>query len=349
MGDAVESKTLVALGSRDARYQALRANEPGLGAFLDRFGTMFGERVTPTLIARFEAGSRPTAEEVISFRNAIALPVLLKAWADLSRSRQNAGALFAEYFEIHPAMTSSDGQSVVVNAEAYRDLRFGLGGFHGQAPAAIDPRHVKATFDPLLRTALVALLDAESLSEEPERFRQRVLTSMKFAMRAMRAPSDSLSDTSDWAAMVSMWVSAFEALSHPGGDAKVDFPEVSSRIKKTPWISQELTDLKHQAINRKPGELTTLPVQTYGRIYKLRNDCLHGVRHFQSGGLEEDQDAAWGQLQIQAPVLYRSVLLSSLADAGHCEGWEDSGDPLTGWRQREFEAPLFKPWADRDE
>lgn len=347
--EAVESKRLVALGSKDERYKALRDGDSHLGAFLDRFSTMFGEVVRPTLIARRGPGGPPTAEEVINFRNVMALPVLLKAWADLSRNDQNPGALFAEYFEVHPAMPASDGRSVVVNAAGYRDLRFGMGDFNGQASAAIDPRQVRANADPLLRAALVALLDTESLSQEPERFRQRVLASMKFAMRAMRAPATSLSDASDWATMVSLWVSAFETLSHPGGDAEVRFSDVSSRIKATPWRSTELTESRHQGIDRKPGELTTLPVQIYGRIFKLRNDCLHGVRHFVDGGIEVKRESSWGVLQTQAPVLYRSVLLAALVEAGYGAGWKSDDDPLSFWMQGEFEEPLFRVCTGRDE
>lgn len=104
LSEAVESKTLVALGSKDDRYQTLCAGDSHLAAFLERFTSMVGERVTPSAIARREPGEIPTAEAVINFRNAVAVPVLLKAWADLSRNDQNPGALFAEYFEVHPAM-----------------------------------------------------------------------------------------------------------------------------------------------------------------------------------------------------------------------------------------------------
>lgn len=343
--EAVESKALVALGSRDDRYGVLRADDPLLNDFLDRFTTMFGEVVRPTLIARRDPGGRPTAEEIINFRNAVALPVLLKAWADLSKNDQNPGALFAEYFEVHPAMPASDGQNVIVNAAGYRDLRFGLGQFRGQAPAAVDPRHVKGTADPSLLGSLVALLDAEVSDERGGRFRQRALNSMKFAMRAMRAPSMSLSDVSDWATMVSMWVSALEALSHPGDEGRVGFSHVSERIRATPWRTPELHERRHEAVDEKFKDLTTLPVQIYGRVFKLRNDCLHGVRHFGEGGVEADREANWGLLQIQAPVLYRSVLLAALAEAGFGGGWKDDDDPLFDWRQREFEEPLLKPWG----
>ena len=144
---------------------------------------------------------------------------------------------------------------------------------------------------------------------------------------------------------VSMWVSALETLSHPGEGEDVTFRHVSERIKATPWRAPELREPRHKPVDERFKELTTLPVRIYGRIFKLRNDCLHGVRHFGDGGIEADRESSWGLLQIQAPVLYRSVLLASLANAGFGRGWMDENDPLAAWTQREFEDPLLEPWA----
>jgi hypothetical protein len=351
---AFTTSRLAAVGSCDERYQQLCEADSSFARFLSSFTNFFGERIHPSLVLRADPGEKPLVGDLIHFRDAFAIPLLIRAWRDVWQGAQSRGPLFSDHFDFHPAFLGIGATEMLVHTPAYRDLRLEPDKFKGQPSPAIDARDVSQRGDSLLLQGLLALLDIGELPEDEAEFKERVQTSLRFAMVALRAPSSSFLETWDWAVSLSMWVSAFELLCHPRFGDRVEFSDVSDAIKLVPWFSPELTDMTHESATQ-PGKLTTLPVQTYGRLYTLRNHCLHGSRSFQER-LEASTDAtnaSRGMLQVQIPVLYRSLLLSILTGHGFGRFPSDSGykeeEILERFEQRDFELPLFKRSARENE
>jgi hypothetical protein len=106
-------------------------------------------------------------------------------------------------------------------------------------------------------------------------------------------------------------VSAFESLAHPEFQ-DVTFSDVSAIIKSVPWASKRLRRTAYVAVGTKVArKYTTLPVQTYGRLFQTRNNYLHGGQ-FPKRQYEYQQRKSRIPLQFQVPALYRCVLLNEL-------------------------------------
>ena len=74
--------------------------------------------------------------------------------------------------------------------------------------------------------------------------------------------------------LVSLWVSAFEILAHPGGDDRVNRRKVFELIDKTPWKLEEMAEPGHDTGGKDTKR--TLASWVYQGLYDCRNDFLHG-------------------------------------------------------------------------
>ena len=74
---------------------------------------------------------------------------------------------------------------------------------------------------------------------------------------------------------VALWVSAFEILAHDGNRA--DFPRVLSLLGRVQWLKPSLKVQDRQVKIRKGAPIqTNLAGVIYERLYRARNDFLHG-------------------------------------------------------------------------
>lgn len=353
----VESGSTVALPSSDPNYQRIVQETTGLQKFLHSFTSSFGTPLEPTIIVRHPTAKPMTAVDLASFRNLIALSAIVKAKRDTWRSHQRpVGALCSDLFDIPPVNLARNGEEVSI-VTAYEQGIHRLDKFRGQpSPGVVYSEHYKAEFDDQMLTALLALWSDSGAKGEMRRFRLKVLRSLELAYLALRAPFSNFGSIQDHGVMLSLWVSVFETLAHPGTQ-KVGFCHVATVIKSVPWATERLRRRRYRPIDKRQCSLTTLPVQIYGRLYKARNHYLHGDS-LPENGIELCRRKSWGQLSVQVPLLFRSIVLHLLCKHGYGTfpmkpdwsvifGGESPPDEfMTNWRnwdsQEMMEEPLWK-------
>jgi hypothetical protein len=77
---------------------------------------------------------------------------------------------------------------------------------------------------------------------------------------------------------ISLWVSAFEILAHPG-DRDSGLKEVYRAFEQVNWLTdacKELTHSCYEGRRAKPGPKRNLACWVYGELYRARNDYMHG-------------------------------------------------------------------------
>jgi hypothetical protein len=106
------------------------------------------------------------------------------------------------------------------------------------------------------------------------------------------------------------------------------FGTVRGLVEAVPWprkLRRKLVAYEYRSPTRrvdKKGKFVPLgsmtrPVQIYGRLYRARNMVLHG-EPYEKNRLEPGRrHKSWGPLHFEAAVLFRSLLLHALAQAGH--------------------------------
>src|SRR5216683_2644969 len=77
---------------------------------------------------------------------------------------------------------------------------------------------------------------------------------------------------------ISLWVSAFEILAHPGLGGNANLGKVYELLDKAAWDLKGSKEAPHEAFNgrNKPRILKRNGCWLYGELYHARNDFLHG-------------------------------------------------------------------------
>ena len=120
-------------------------------------------------------------------------------------------------------------------------------------------------------------------------------------------------------------MSAFEILTDRG-----DRGSVERLILTVTWSHRELQDDLSSSVRQPPHDApVTRPIQTCQRLYKVRNESLHGdvisLRLIRQRHEEQEEDRIetrilhadeWNHLGVALPALYRAVLLELLTQRG---------------------------------
>ena len=324
---AVDAGNTAVVPFADARYQELIAAEPHVNRFLGSFRTAFGHQLQPAIVIRERGAEKIQAEDLAALRNMIALAAVIRARTERSVHRFGGqGPVYADLFELYPVNLAVDGRTVMVQTGAEFGMDDALERFQGQPhPAYIYPQNVTPDFDDVLLGALMGLWQSRPAGEDEDRFRRRVFRSLETAYHALASPFLNLGSTYDHALRLALWVSAFEILTDRG-----DREGVERLILAVTWAHPELGRDLVSSVRQPPNDApVTRPIQTCQRLYKVRNESLHGdaisahlVGH-RLGQQEEDPidtevlgPDEWNHLAVAVPTLYRAVMLELLTQKG---------------------------------
>jgi hypothetical protein len=308
---------LALIGSDDDRYQKLQAESAVMAKYLAAFRSPYGTLVQPSIVIRDVSLPKVDARRLCDFRNAIAVASVLRSLIEKYTKDGIMGAYCTDLFDFHPVSVSSDGTDLIGRTLFEKSIGMDVAKFSGSTtPSIIFPQHVRVIPDEWLMMRLLNLLEMRCRRKGSTQFKNRVFRSIDMAYYALRAPMVNLGAQVDFGVGLSLWVSAFETLAHPG-IGKVTFSHVSSMIKDVPWQSLRLrrktyTSVGQEKKPQKPNARVTLPVQVYSRLYCSRNRYAHG-NPLPAGRYEFVHRKSWGNLWFQVPALYRCVLCHLLA------------------------------------
>jgi len=266
------------LGSEDPRYRSLIEHSGDLRVFLSSITGSHGEGLHPGLLAvnREYIGKLPP-EAVASFRDIIVASVVLGVRVEAALSVGSRGPFYSNSFDLYPWMIADEKDRVRAISPAIVALHK-LQGFRGIACPAlpthtVEDQHVHES----LFVALYNRWQMRYIEARDDWDHRAVLRSLNMAAAAMQLPVTSVAETMyDWGRVLSLWVSAFEILVHPGEKERADRDKVLALLSSINWWRQKMTETCHPIAFGKHTEDRTLAEWLYNRLYNLRNDYLHG-------------------------------------------------------------------------
>lgn len=270
-----ELAALVPVG--DARLRRLTRHQRTLGAFLRRFSDNFGERVAPTVLL-LRSDAPPAFGEIgaiASFRDAVAIAAVSAARAqELMRPRGHR-VLFGDSFGFYPWMVDRHDEHLIGSTPAILGVH-DVAAFRGQsAPALFRTPLDAGDLDAPLLDALLIRWRRRHLSDNPEWADIALMRSLNMAYHASLLPAASDTTFYDVGRLISLWVSAFEILVHPGGSGVANRDRVFALLEQTPWQRNACADTAYDT-GGKTKVRRTLASWLYQALNDRRNDFLHG-------------------------------------------------------------------------
>ena len=165
--------------------------------------------------------------------------------------------LFGEAFAIYPWMLDRDYEHIIGNTPAILGMHE-VTKFRGQSsPALFRTQLDVSDLDQPLLTELLARWQRRYKASQPQWEDIALFRSLNMAYHASLLPAASEATFYDVGRLVSLWVSAFEILVHPGGTGQANRDKVFSLIEKTPWKGVMWpSDLTRQAERQKLNGLS---------------------------------------------------------------------------------------------
>jgi hypothetical protein len=129
--------------------------------------------------------------------------------------------------------------------------------------------------DQPLLTALMARWRQRYEVAEPAWEDVALMRSLNMAYHASLLPAGTDTTFYDVGRVVSLWISAFEILMHPGGAGRANLDKVFEIIERTRWAIPASGQLAHDTGGRIKVK-RSLASWLYQVLYECRNDFLHG-------------------------------------------------------------------------
>lgn len=271
---------LAVVGTQDDRYRNAIANGPNLHTFLSKFKGSHGERLRPSLLIRSDAyPDRPSSEAISSFMDIVIACAVLDVRVRTVTWRRNVGPFYADSFEIYPWMIAPNGERLVAQSAALSALHE-LGKFRGIAPAAVPVQEVgEEPTHPRFFKQLHAIWRSQFIEGQDDWTSRAILRSLKMATSALRlsSPTGATESFYDYGRILSLWVSAFEILVHPGATGRATRQRVLDLLKTISWQSKMMQEAVHQT-DLGSGKVVKFQLANalYVKMNDLRNDFLHG-------------------------------------------------------------------------
>jgi len=275
---AIECDIAAIVPANDPRVTAVKRAHPVFRRFLNRFSDNFGEKFEPAmLILRADAPAGFLCVSALaSFRDLAAISTIAYNHA-LKPQQQHSGhrVMFGEAFTIYPWMLDQQYRDVIGRTPAILGIRE-VAKFKGQSSPTV------------FRTSLdTGDIDQPLLAVLMQRWRQRynsvepvwediaLFRSLNMAYHASLLPAATDSTFYDVGRIVSLWVSAFEILVHPGGSGQANRDKVFELIERTNWAIPASGACTHDT-GGKIKVKRTLASWLYQALCNCRNDFLHG-------------------------------------------------------------------------
>jgi len=283
---------------------------------VNNFENQFGKRMYPALL--LICSNAPTKiqgiEAIIDFKNIFAISAIIKGYEyrllTSTNTSVNPYPLYSDYFDFYPISSSEDNDCFIINSPSTHGIYDEIQNFHGQTSPRLTISDFMGT-EPddqifsLLEKAWKRHFVGKSLQQT-----RRLFRSLEIAYWAVRMPPNILSKEYDFGTSASLWVSAFEILSHPQR-GKVNLCTVLKLLGKYDWINKKVKRKAYKLNYRGQQCRVNLVQKLYKELYDTRNDFLHG-NPIRDSRLYPFKNRKVRPITQFAPLIYKVALLSYL-------------------------------------
>lgn len=307
---AITAEQLSILPPADERIVGLRALHPNFDQFLGRFTGSHGRAVNPAVmvIDADAPNCRRSGEAMVGFRNAVAVSTVLRQTALELLYPRGHRILFSDPFDFYPWNLDRHFDRMMSITPASMALHR-VDDFMGQ-PSPGSPIHMldNHDLDEVLLAEILAHWDTAYSQARMSQMNTALFRSLNMASAAMRMPATTGATMFDYGRQCALWISAFEILAH-FESGRANLGNVFTLLGKKRFHMRELNPKRYRVKHQNRTLSVTLPQKLYERLYRARNDFLHGNPVTMRSLQIRESGRLIGNF---APLLYRFALRNFL-------------------------------------
>src|SRR6202521_2773473 len=278
--EPVEVPSLALVYAEDKRVQEIANKRQNFKAYLDQFSSEFGDKIFPSLLIWDDDGPQAyrNTEALAAFRDALALSVVPRAWAQYLRHGRPEKLRFTNWFGIYPWMTDKNYEYVIMRSSAIFGLHEAKRLRAQTSPGLLQESVSEREIDQTLHKELLIRWKLRFGTDKPRWDDVKLFRSLNMANVAALLPSQGDFTPYDSGRSLALWTSAFEILAHPG-EGQSGHLQVYELLEKAKWHLTACSEARHPAMAPLPVRRPRiLACAIYSRINSARNDYLHGNR-----------------------------------------------------------------------
>jgi hypothetical protein len=298
----------------DARISETILTNPFTRALVENFEDQFERKVYPSLlIVKNNAPDHiRDIEAIVGFRNAFALSTIIMGHEHSLTSKFVAYPLYSDYFDIYPITISRDNDGFITRSPSVLGFDDEYKNFRGQrSPSLAGLGSVSVRQDDRLFNLLERIWERRFVKRKLNEWPTRALfRSLEMAYQATTIPFKNHSTIYDYGSSASLWVSAFDILTHPR-KGKTGLLSVLNLLGTYEWDTRVIKRKSYKVKYGKRDHQVNLVQKLYKELYDTRNDFLHG-NPVKPDRLYPFRNKNTHLITRYAPIIYKVALQSFL-------------------------------------
>jgi len=283
-------------------------------ALVNNFEDQFRRKMHPSLLLLHKSASNKLREidAIVGFRNIFAISSIIKGHVHSLISGFVAYPVYSDYFDFYPISISRGNDGFITSSPSILGFDNEARKFRGHtSPSIANPSRINVEPDQQLFTQLEKAWERRFVSGKSGEMQTRTLfRSLEMAYQATTMPCKNHSTIYDYGSSASLWVSAFEILSHPRTE-KVDLKTVLDLLGKYDWNDKKIKRRAYKVNYKRQVLSVNLVQKLYKELYDTRNDFLHG-NPVRTSRLYPFKNRNVHLITRFAPIIYKVGLLSFL-------------------------------------
>lgn len=305
----IENDFIAIVNYKDERAKEIFKNFPHLKQLINSFKDQFSNKIFPSLLLVNRKFKKPSDEAIVAFRNILAISTIAKGFEHRFTNTFTAYPLYSEYFDFYP-LTTSKTNEVIYNTPSVIGTVDNLNRFEGQSyPFLFDTGTVSTDYYCPLLSPLNEIWIKRFISNNGKNWNTtKLFRSLEMAYQACSIPIKNNHSMYDHGVSASLWISAFEILSHPGGNGRVDIWSVLKLLNNYNWLDNK--SIKKKSFHLRNNKIHLIQ-KLYFELYNLRNDFLHGNK-VTANNIRPFKKSKNKSFIYYALLIYKIALLSFL-------------------------------------
>ena len=314
LSESIGNENIAIVPHDDARIIEITKQSSYAKALVENFEDQFGRERYPSLLIISDTAPQHIRDidAIVGFRNIVALTTIIRGHEHSLTSTFVAFPLYSDFFDFYPITITKDDNGFLTQSPSILGFDDERRKFRGQtSPSLAGSGHVRARPIRYLFDQLQKVWERRYLRKRVNEWSTRTLfRSLEMAYQASSMPFRNHSSIYDYGSSASLWVSAFEILSHPRRGT-ANLLSVLDLLGRYDWQDKVIKKKVYKTKYRGRDQRINLVQKLYKELYDTRNDFLHG-NPVRLNRLHPFKNKKIQPITRFAPLIYKVALLSFL-------------------------------------